>query len=403
MLKHLKITNLLSFGDPGLDLELGPLNVLIGPNGSGKSNLLLALQFLKAMPAEVFASMRKHGLMSDMVWRGAPKDAHCRLAVTHLHPHTQHDVQFMIAPWGAEFVRERVAVGDESGLFLDVLDCVEGRVVVGDWIEDRKRALTTLFANSPQMETRKLPPILGTPAPVKLERHQSVLAQIAQVGTPLWDVANNYKSIVSLPPWSFGSEAKCRRPQPADMRSDVLEGDASNLALVLARLMKSTSTKKKLLSLFQQVYEGIDDFLVVPSGGEVQLFVQERGFDSAIPAARLSDGTLHFLALLALLCDPEPPPLICIDEPELGLHPDILPEIAKLMIDASTRTQLIVTTHSEVIIDALSETPESVIVTEKREGATTMKRLDKEALSEWLKEYRLGELWSRGAIGGNRW
>lgn len=66
------------------------------------------------------------------------------------------------------------------------------------------------------------------------------------------------------------------------------------------------------------------------------------------------------------------------EEPELGLHPDIL-------------------------VDAMSETPESVVVCEKKDSKTSMTRLDKEELAVWLDHYRLGQLWTRGEIGGTRW
>ena len=108
------------------------------------------------------------------------------------------------------------------------------------------------------------------------------------------------------------------------------------------------------------------------------------------------------MCLLALLCDPDPPPLLCIEEPELGLHPDILPRLADLLIEASQRTQIIVTTHSDILVDAMTEIPESVVVCEKKEGKTSMVRLNKEELAVWFDHYRLGQLWTRGEIGGTR-
>jgi predicted ATPase len=102
-----------------------------------------------------------------------------------------------------------------------------------------------------------------------------------------------------------------------------------------------------------------------------------------------------------MLCHPSPPPLICLEEPELGLHPDILPTIVELLIEASKRSQLIVTTHSDVIISALSDYPESVLVCEREISGTHLRRLEKDQLDEWLQKYRLGELWRMGEIGGN--
>lgn len=149
------------------------------------------------------------------------------------------------------------------------------------------------------------------------------------------------------------------------------------------------------------LYEGIDDFDVKIEGGTIQVFLHEG--DITIPATRLSDGTLRYLCLLAILCDPDPPPLVCIEEPELGLHPDVLPTLADLMKAASQRTQLIVTTHSDILVDAMSDQPESVLVVEKVDGNTRIERLSNAKLEPWLEKYRLGQLWTRGEIGGTRW
>ena len=123
-----------------------------------------------------------------------------------------------------------------------------------------------------------------------------------------------------------------------------------------------------------------------------------------IPANRLSDGTLRYLALLTILCHPTPPPLVCIEEPELGMHPDIMTDIAKLLIAASKRTQLIVTTHSKNLIDRLWEDPESVVICEKDfDSSTELNRLSMDKLERWLERYELGEIWEKNLFGGNRW
>jgi len=87
----------------------------------------------------------------------------------------------------------------------------------------------------------------------------------------------------------------------------------------------------------------------------------------------------------------------------LGLHPDVIPKIAKLLIDASQRAQLVVTTHSESLVSSLSEIPESVVICERVLDGTTLRRLERERLNEWLERYSLGELWAMGEVGGNRW
>jgi len=117
----------------------------------------------------------------------------------------------------------------------------------------------------------------------------------------------------------------------------------------------------------------------------------------------MSDGTVRWLALLAILLDPDPPPLVVVEEPELGLHPDMIRELGKLLVDASERMQLIVTTHSTQLVEEFTDNPEAVIVCEKENGTSRFKRLDTGKLSSWLAEYNLGQLWTKGQIGGNRW
>jgi predicted ATPase len=152
----------------------------------------------------------------------------------------------------------------------------------------------------------------------------------------------------------------------------------------------------------RELYDGIIDLHFVIDGGMVQLFLEEAG-KRQIPATRLSDGTLRYLCLLAILLHPEPPPLVVIEEPELGLHPDIVPYLAQLMRRASERTQLVITTHSQLLVNAFMESPEVIVVCERPDAETRFERLDAGRLSGWLGRYTLGQLWSMGEIGGNRW
>ena len=201
--------------------------------------------------------------------------------------------------------------------------------------------------------------------------------------------------------WSLGRDSPLRLPQKADLPNDFLQEDGKNLALVLNRFQGEPAVKRRLLDALGKFYEGITDFHVKIEGSTVQLFLEEG--DVVIPATRLSDGTLRYLCLLAVLCHPQPPPLICIEEPELGLHPDILPTVSKLLLEASERSQLIVTTHSDMLVDALTNEWWSIVVCEKRDGQTVMRRLDEKKMAAWLENYRLGDLWSSGEIGGNPW
>lgn len=265
---------------------------------------------------------------------------------------------------------------------------------------------TVFVKNDPIFASRGVEGSLKTEVgvrPISLVPNASILSQRNDPENyPVFTyLSQQYSKIAIYRDWTFGRNSVIRHPQPADMRIDRLEEDFSNLGLVLNRLYGIPKVKRKIIEYLKDIYAEVDDIHINVYAGTVQIFFIEGDF--RIPATRLSDGTLRYLCLLAILCDPEPPPLICLEEPELGLHPDLLPKVADLLIEASTRTQLIVTTHSDILVDAMTPTPEAILVCEKHEGKTEIKRLDPEALSVWLEKYRLGELWTRGEIGGTRW
>jgi predicted ATPase len=202
--------------------------------------------------------------------------------------------------------------------------------------------------------------------------------------------------------WEFGIDARAREASPADAPVDFLEESARNLALMVNRLNDGPETKAELLKYMKTFYADAESINTTVVGGRVDVRLQEKSKFN-ISAARLSDGTLRWMALLTILLHPSPPPLVCLEEPELGLHPDVIRPLAKLLVEASQRMQLVVTTHSDTLVDELTETPEAVIVCEKEAGSTTLRRLKHQELSSWLEQYTLGELWHKGQIGGTRW
>jgi predicted ATPase len=164
--------------------------------------------------------------------------------------------------------------------------------------------------------------------------------------------------------------------------------------------LEYTDGAREFRSLLKNLLPRYERYSTRIESGTMQLYLHEQGLKTPVPATRLSDGTLRFMAILALLLSPTTKPLICIEEPELGLHPDALPLLATLMVEASKRTQLVVTTHSDTLVSALTEETESVMVCEYR-GGTTLQRLESSKLRYWLDKYRLGEIWRIGEIGGN--
>lgn len=388
MLIHkIALSNLLSFGSEGIELPLRPLNVLIGPNGAGKSNLIEAISLLQSAPRLLAAPVRDGGGIGDWLWRGAKK------------PTASLEV-IVGNPQGNMPLRHALAFTESAQRFA----------LIDEQIEDERPhagepepAFYYRFQNGYVLLNLK-----GQPDPRRLSRDEvdpekSILSQRKDPDQypEITYLGEQFERIRIYREWAFGRCTTSRQPQKADQRNDFLEEDCSNLGLVLNRLRREAAVKARLLEMLNQLYAGIEDFDVSIEGGTVQVFFQEGRY--AMPATRLSDGTLRYLCLLAVLCHPSPPPLVCIEEPELGLHPDVMPGLGDLLKEASSRTQLIVTTHSEVLVDSLTRSPEDVIVCEKQDGQTVMRRLEGSALQDWLQKYALGQLWRRGEIGGNRW
>jgi len=385
LIQHLTPRNFLSFGPDNPGIELRALNLFIGPNGSGKSNLFEAVSLMRATPKEVRDVTMKGGGVTEWPWKG--------------NPGVPASVNWVVSnsPRGLLPLRHTLAFGSVAQSFA--LD--------DERVEDSEPLSSDKPPHPYYLYLRGQPRIIvggKRKIPRSIAPDRSILAQRRdpeRYPELAW-LAQNYERIRLYREWSFGRRSILREPQRADMRSDHLEEDFSNLGLFLNRLKtRFPVAKVAILDSLRDLYEGISDFDVAIEGGTVQVYFTEGTF--SIPATRLSDGTLRYLCLLAILCDPEPPPLVCLEEPELGLHPDILPKVADLLRSASRRTQILVTTHSDILVDAMTDTPEVVVVCSKEHGQTEMERLNPDDLVEWLKRYRLGQLWTKGEIGGNRW
>ena len=390
VLLEVKLDHFLSFGPDTVTLELRNLNILIGPNGSGKSNFIEALSLMRATPGDIRRAFKDGGRVGEWVWRGT-RGQYAAIEVVVSYPR------------GNQLLHHAFLFCEDEKA-LSVLDeRIETPLRGKEWFYFyRFEGGHPVVNTAPSPGSRR-----GKPGrrldPESVSADQSILSQRRdpELYPEITYLSDLYEGFRIYREWSFGRNTIFRHPQKADMRNDRLEEDFSNLGLVLNRLRRTSKAKKAILEGLHDLYEEVTDFDVSVEGGSVQVFLSEGDF--TVPATRLSDGTLRYLCLLAILCDPEPPPLICIEEPELGLHPDILPKLADHLRAASQRTQLIVTTHSDILVDSMTESPETVVVFEKHDGCSSMRRLDKDDLAVWLDKYRLGQLWIKGQIGGTRW
>ena len=378
-IESIQIQNLLSFGPDTEPLELGDLNVLIGPNGSGKSNFLDIIYLLRSLTHNFKDGILNLGGYASIRRTNSEFSTPSIQAVFEFPldfvPKISYSFSFFSTGFSSPFVMSEVLSSQSGEVYSYINNSAEyidesGKVENLDYLDFSDSVFTQL-------------------------KDRARFRDITYL--------SYYLSRISIySKWVFGRNSAIRSPQRTDLRNDILDEDSfSNLGLVLNKLSSNLSVKNQIRDSITKIYDGAKDIHFPIEGGTILMSLEESG--SYIPASRLSDGTLRYLTLLAILLAPDPPPVICIEEPELGLHPDLISTVAELLVSASKRTQVIVTTHSALLIDALSTTPESILVCEKRDGATEIKRLDERILKGWVKDYGLGELWTSGQIGGNRW
>lgn len=408
-LKSLRLDGILSFPPGSEPIPLTPLNVLIGPNGSGKSNLIEGIELLHATPTGFASAIREGGGVREWLWKGddATGTGSIEAQVEYLglgpeslygtrveSPALRYKLSFVELGHRVEITDE--IIEDDSTNRNEAADVrfyyrfQEGHPIVKVRTANSGYDLSRFDLRAKRELDRK-----------DIKPDESILMQLKDsfAYPELTELGRQFGQIATFREWTFGRYAAVRRPQPTDLAADVLASDSSNLGMLLNQLehLGAQSEFRRYLSHFLPRFERLSTRV---EGGTIQFYLHENGLKQPIPATRLSDGTIRFMAILAQLLSPTPPPLICMEEPELGLHPDAIALLASLLQEASTRTQLIVTTHSDALISALTEVADSVLVCEYR-GGTVLKRVESEKLRFWLDKYRLGEIWRIGEIGGN--
>jgi len=177
-----------------------------------------------------------------------------------------------------------------------------------------------------------------------------------------------------------------------------LERSGSNLAQVLLSL--HTERPKifgKIEEILKQGISEVEELLTpLTEDGRTFIAIRERGFEQEFNYYQLSDGTLKLLSYITAAYLPEPQ-LLCFEEPENFIHPHLLQLLVEIL--KKSEKQIILSTHSPYLVDFVE--PEEVLIVEKEEGQTIIKRIeDIEKIKETLKEILLGELWYSGEFGG---
>ena len=337
------------------DFEFKALNVLIGANGAGKSNFISLFRMLaEIMDERLQLFVQQHDGPDGLLFGGRKHTA-------------QMDVDFRFGQNGYHFslipAADRLVFSREQTSFS------------GDSVTDARRHLGTGHDEA------------------RLQKTDDTFAAYVKPAVEGWRVYHFHDTSPSAP-------VRQKHPVRDNLR---LKPDAANLAPFLRVLReKHPDSLRRILETVRQVAPFFGDFVHRPDPGErVELeWLQADDPDTPRSPRQLSDGTLRFICLATLLLQPTAlqPSVIMLDEPELGLHPYALNVLGALLVEASGPRQLIVSTQSAELLNALA--PEDVVVVTRRDGASAFERLDAERLREWLLDYTLGALWKMNVLGG---
>lgn len=395
--KRIHLTNVLSFGPDSGPIDLRSLNVIIGPNTAGKSNLLEAFRLLKDSRIQWTATIARAGGIHEWIWKGSTSEA----------PTSQIEVVMVNSDRSGDLMY-RLSLGvdnDHTRLVAETIESVDDDGIKLDWYRHESgQGPSIAYVVDPPGEdvTERQPVALDEKL---FDASRSIMAHLKDPlrYKEITHLGNVFDGIRIYENFQFPRSSSPRAASSADLPRDFLLEDGSNLALVLQHLESLPEPWARLTQQLKRFSDSVDRLSIVPRNGYVEFELYERDLQTAISAHRMSDGMLRFLCLLSILCHPKPPSLVCIEEPEIGLHPDAVRLVAELLIEASQRMQLIVTTHSDLLVSSLDETPESLLVCEKDDTGTHFRRLPVEQTAVWLEKYSLGDLWLKGEIGGTRW
>ncbi|HEY3607603.1 MAG TPA: AAA family ATPase [Pseudonocardiaceae bacterium] len=384
-----------------VDLHLGMLNVLVGPNGAGKTNLLDVIRFLgDSVREDLEPAVRRRGGMDRLLFRGEGTHLSARVKIGIEAAVTKHSNERATDNYTLTFrtLAVRASRADDKPRrvlnrteeFLFKRTAGRGRRITingGDisFIEDDDEVdfRTSLREGS-----------LGLATLPRLGREQG--------GEQVDALAELFASFRV-----FEVNVAAARLPSAVMTSRHLNENGDNLAAFLQYMyLEHEDLFINLVEDARFFIPGLAHIEFDSVGGATDatvLKIKEEGLKGLTDLADMSFGSIRALALLALLYDPHPPKLTCIEEIDHGLHPHVLDRLVELLRDASRRTQLLVATHSPPLVNRLYA--HELIVCERRSDASSaIPAISSEQVRQMEialdGELGLGELWFTGALGG---
>lgn len=357
------------------DLKLRPINVIIGANGSGKSNFIGAFAFLQSVYSiGLDATVAIAGGANRLLHFGSKATRNIDLSLRMKSGGTSLDVSFIVAQG------DRLASDGEK--LRTCIGTGPDYIIMTQYPGVRSHL---------EMTGQALPDELSVAISGKTPMNYSDVIHDRVI---LWRVYHFHDT---------GPKSPLKTTNEVD-DNRFLRPDGANLAAFLYYLhLKRPDSYSLIRRTIQRVAPFFEDFVLEPlrlNEKMIQLEWRHVGSEDYFDASSLSDGTLRFMALATLFLQPEElrPSIILVDEPELGLHPYAITLLASLVKQASVNSQVILSTQSSLLLDHFE--PEDVLVAERVNGSTQIRRLEPEPLKVWLDDYSLGQLWEKNEIGG---
>jgi len=357
-----------------MNLELRNLNVLIGANGVGKSNLISLFKLFNHMLSNNLQRyIGESGFSDAILYYGAKRTSQIS-ATFNFSTTSGKNVYHMLLVNAAQ---DTLIFADEAISFSR--NDIEGQA-----------PSVSLGAGHRESKLLDDEHILDTANPKFNQRTAQVIKSIMQK----WRVYHFHDT---------SNEAKIKK-QGYIYDNHYLRNDGGNLAAFLYQMQqKNEKYYKRIVTVLKSVIPFFGDFVLAPNAINSDYIIlnwreQDVDLDIVFGPNQLSDGTLRLMALITLLLQPQPPALIIIDEPELGLHPYAISVLAALLKSASSQTQIIVSTQSVTLVDQLE--PEHIVVVDRENDQSVFRRLNVQDLETWLEDYSLGELWEKNVLGG---
>ncbi len=384
LITRIELAGYKSIADASIDLR--PMNVLIGANGGGKSNLISFFRMLRAVArGELQRFVAVEGGADALVYR-AERTA----------PEIRADLRFLVQDTEGGYSFSLVRAGAQSLVFHaeEMAAPIAAHAPLGQRGENREWPVPAAREGASRRSEPGESRCFAAESPL-VESADSEPGSVRAVGAML--------SRLSVFHFHDTSATSPMRQGCYVHDNAALADDGRNLAAVIHRLQETQPAFFwRIRETIRQFAPWFGDFSVEPlrlNPNSVLLNWREAGSNAVFGPHQLPDGALRAIALVVLLLQPECdlPPLIVIDEPELGLHPHVLHAMAGLIRAAALHRQVIVATQSSTFVDEFEA--KDIVVVERENGRTGLQRLDEESLQEWLQEYSLGELWEKNVLG----